>query len=85
MSCAPNNSLTMAVSSLTIVLADDHVLDGFAGASHVHGVGQLLPEYLHESRIAEALRDSNFNPQRGGTSLGLTALLGHLNCGLNTA
>ena len=27
----------------TVVLADDHVLDGLARAGHVHGVGQVGP------------------------------------------
>ena len=27
-----------------VVLAQQHVLDGLTGASHVHGVGQVRPE-----------------------------------------
>lgn len=28
---------------LTIVFPDDHMLDGFSGSSHVHGVWQVCP------------------------------------------
>lgn len=31
---------------LTIVAADDHVLDGFPGPGHVHAVGQVRPPQL---------------------------------------
>lgn len=27
----------------TVIFADDHVLDGFTGPGHVHGVGQVRP------------------------------------------
>ena len=30
-------------SPLTVVLADDHVLDGLPGSGHVHRVGQIRP------------------------------------------
>lgn len=32
--------------TLTIIAADDHVLDGFSGAGHVHAVGQVGPPQL---------------------------------------
>ncbi len=33
----------MRACAPTVVLADDHVLDGLTWAGHVHGVGQVRP------------------------------------------
>mmetsp|Transcript_22925 Transcript_22925/g.43643 ORF Transcript_22925/g.43643 Transcript_22925/m.43643 type:complete len:264 (+) Transcript_22925:71-862(+) len=35
----------------SVVLADDHVLDGFTGSCHVHGVRQVGPENLGVGRL----------------------------------
>jgi len=43
-SCCQSDKGSQQISAgCTIVLADDHVLNGLAGSSHVHGVGQVCP------------------------------------------
>jgi len=47
-----------------VVLADDHVLDGLAGARHVHGVGQVRPRDARVLRLL--LQDLRVTGRGGG-------------------
>lgn len=38
-----NMPAQVSAPALTVVLADDHVLNGLPGSCHVHGVGQVCP------------------------------------------